>query len=193
MQPDLSAKGIPIMKPIFAAAVFGLCAGYALSASATTIGTETRLVYKPIPEATVVDFRVFDGNRDNILSMEEVGEKLFYTFDKDGNQLVDNIEFTRPMVLTFAPMERITMQYVDFNNDGMADKTTQTQEQFMQQTGLSRFNRDGTGLAADEFIGVPFKGVDRDKSGQIDVREWKEVYIASLRALPQNETFRYND
>lgn len=181
------------MKSAIRLSVLALCLGAAFPAAATTIATETKVLYKPVPNMNVVDFRQFDSNRDNVLTMEEVGEKLFYTFDKDGNQLIDNIEFSRPMVLTFAPMERVTTQFVDYNGDGLADKTATSQERFMQQTGLSRFNPDGTGLAADEFIGVAFKKADRDGSGQIDVREWQQVYIASLRQLPQNESFRYND
>lgn len=181
------------MRPMIRLSLLALCFSAAIPAQAATIATETKVLYAPVPDKTVVDFRQFDANRDNQLTMEEVGEKLFYSFDKNGNQLIDNIEFTRPMVMTFAPMERVTTQFVDYNNDGLADKTATSQERFMQQTGLSRFNPDGTGLAADEFIGVAFKKADRDGSGQIDVKEWQQVYIASLRQLPQNESFRYND
>lgn len=181
------------MRTALRLSILALCLGAALPASATTIATETKTLYAPVPNMNVVDFRQFDANQDNVLTREEVGEKLFYTFDKDGNQLIDNIEFKRPMVLTFAPMQRVTTQFVDYNSDGIADRTSSNQERFMQQTGLSRFNPDGTGLAADEFIGIPFKKADRDGSGRIDVKEWKEVYIASLRQLPQNESFRYND
>jgi len=164
------------------------------AALATSVVTETRVEHRPYSDADVVDFTVFDINNDHTLTMQEIGEKLFYTFDKDGNQLIDNIEFDKPMVMTFAPMERQTFQFIDYNNDGVTDVTQATSERFLQQTGLSRFSGAGDGgLSAADFIDKPMKRVDRDLSGQIDIREWKEAYFASLRPLPQNDTFRYNE
>lgn len=168
-------------------------AALAGGAQAATVVTQTRIDHRPIPGPTVVDFRTYDINRDGFLSMQEVGENLFYVFDRDGNQLIDNIEFDHPMVLTFAPMEKQTIQFIDFNSDGIADRTTTTREMFIQQTGLSRFDRGDGGLSAADFINKPMKKVDRDLSGQIDIKEWKEAYYASLRPLPQNDTFRYNE
>jgi hypothetical protein len=65
------------------------------SVQAETI-TETTVV-KPVdqPHLNKVDFSAFDLNHDGILSMPEVGEKLFYIFDLDGNEVIDNIEFTK--------------------------------------------------------------------------------------------------
>lgn len=165
----------------------------AAPALAATVVTETHMVHKPVPGPVVIDFRIFDTNQDNTLTMLEVGEKLFYTFDKDGNQLIDNIEWDRPMVLTFAPMEQRTFQFIDYNSDGITDRTTTTQQVFLQQTGLSRFDDRADGLSAKDFLETPFKKADRDWSGQIDIREWKEAYFAVLKPLPQNDTFRYND
>jgi hypothetical protein len=173
-----------------AAALIALCAS---GAQAASVVTETRVTPTPVPGPTVVDYRQFDTNGDGILSADEVGEKLFYTFDKDGNQLIDNIEFTTPMVMTFAPMEKQTVQYIDYNADGIADQTSVTREAFLQRTGLSRFDNNGTGLSAAKFINLPIKAVDRDGSGQIDIREWKEAYFAAVRPMPVNDTFRYND
>ncbi len=181
-----------IMKKILLAGMALAVMGGAVQAASTVV-TETRLTPNPKPNANIVDFRIFDTNGDGVLSAQEVGEKLFYTFDKDGNQLIDNIEFERPMVLTFAPMTRETIQYIDYNGDGRADKTTVSQEAFMQRTGLSQFSMDPAGLSAAGFIHQPMKQVDRDLSGQIDIREWKEAYFAELRPLPQNDSFRYND
>lgn len=175
---------------IAGAAVLALTSG---AAHAATVVTETHVLHKPVPGPTVIDFRTFDTNRDGILTREEVGVKLFYTFDQDGNELIDNIEFERPMVMTFAPMERRTIQFVDYNSDGLADRTFTTQDVFLQQTGLSRFDPSGGGLSADKFIDTPFKKVDRDGSAQIDIREWHEAYNESLKPLPQNDTFRYNE
>lgn len=166
---------------------------YAGNVDAATVYTKTALVPKPIAGSTMVDYRQFDSNEDGVLSMQEVGEKLFYSFDRDGNQLIDNREFDRPMVMTFAPMSKETIQYVDFNSDGISDQTTTTQQDFMQRTGLSRFDEKGEGLSASGFIEMPIKKVDRDGSGQIDIMEWKQAYFAARTPLPQNDTFRYND
>lgn len=166
----------------------------AASAGTATVVTETHIKHNPVPGKDVVDYRVFDANNDGMLTMTEVGEKLFYTFDADGNQLIDNIEWDKPMVMTFAPMEKQTIRSVDFNGDGIADQTTMTNEVFLQQTGLSRFDQHGQGLSAKAFLNdAPYKRTDRDLSGQIDIKEWKEAYISSLRPLPQNDTFRYNE
>jgi len=169
-----------------------LSAGAAQAAS-TTVITETHVTPKPYAGPDIVDYSVFDTNGDGIMTMPEVGEKLFYVFDTDGNQLIDNIEWSKPMVITFAPMEKKTVQYVDYNGDGQADATTVSSQMFLQQTGLSRFDQNGNGLSAKDFLGKAFKKADRDWSGQIDIKEWKEAYMASLRPLPQNDTFRYND
>lgn len=160
---------------------------------AATVVTETRLVHAPVTGPMVVDFRQFDGNHDALLSRLEVGEYLFYVFDKDGNELIDDQEFGRPMVLTFAPMKQETVQFIDDNSDGITDRSVVSERAFMQKTGLSQFDPSGQGLSASEFIKTPFKRIDRDLSGQIDVREWKEAYNALLKPLPQNDTFRYND
>ncbi len=165
---------------------------YAGNVDAASVMTQTSLTPRPIPGAIIVDYRQFDTNHDGMLSRIEVGEKLFYTFDRDGNELIDNREFTTPMVMTMAPMAKETVQYVDFNNDGYSDQTTITHENFMQASGLARFDSQGGGLAASEFIAMPMKTVDRDGSGQIDILEWKQAYAAAKRPLPHNETFRYN-
>jgi len=175
---------------ILTAAVLALATGAAQAASSTVV-TETRLVHKPVAGANVVDFRQFDADADGRLTRDEVGVKLFESFDKNNNHLIDNIEFDTPMVMTFAPMERQTIQFV--YHDGNMTQQTATQDVFMQQTGLSRFDPTGMGLSASKFIEQPIKQVDRDGSGQIDIREWQEAYNASLKPLPVNDTFRYND
>jgi len=177
---------------LLAASAF-LTMGTAAQAASGTVVTETRIMPKPYAGADIVDYRIFDINHDGIMTREEVGEKLFYTFDTDGNQLIDNIEWSKPMVITFAPTEQQTIRYVDYNSDGVADTTSVTSQYFLQQTGLSRFDQYGHGLSAERFMDKGFKRIDRDLSGQIDIKEWKESYIASLRPLPQNDTFRYND
>jgi len=178
------------MKKLLLTTALVLSAG---AAQAATVITETHVTPRPYIGPNIVDFRVFDVNSDGVMTMSEVGERLFYTFDADGNQLIDNIEWDKPMVFTFAPMEKQTFQYVDYNGDGLSDATTVTSQRFLQETGLSRFDQHGNGLSASEFLDKPFKKADRDWSGQIDIKEWKEAYIASLRPLPQNDTFRYND
>ena len=166
---------------------------YAGNVHAATVVIETSLTPRPIPGPTIVDYRQFDTNHDGILSMDEVGEKLFYTFDRDGNQMIDNREFNKAMVMTFAPMTKETVQYVDFNGDGVADATTTTQQNFMQRTGLSKFDRNGRGLSAAEFINMPMNKVDRDGNHLIDIKEWKQAYFAAQKPLPVNDTFRYNN
>jgi len=170
-----------------------LALGIGAAHAQTTVVTETRLTPRPYADANIVDYRMFDINGDGTLTREEVGQKLFYVFDTDGNQLIDNIEWSKPMVITFAPMEKQVIHYVDYNGDGLTDQTTVTRQMFLERTGLSRFDKTGNGLSARDFLNEAFKKADRDWSGQIDIKEWQQAYDASLRPLPQNDTFRYND
>src|SRR5690606_33257010 len=73
-----------------------------------TITTKTIVSQQDIPNVQKTNFSAFDLNGDNILSMSEVGQKLFYVFDTDGNEVLDNIEFNNKKIMTIIPMEKMT-------------------------------------------------------------------------------------
>ncbi len=154
------------------------------SAVTTNVVTEAGAV--PVGTRTI-HFEDFDTNGDHILSTREIGDVLFKLYDTDGNQVIDNNEFERPAVLTIAPVAKTTTVSYDFDNDGMADKQVVTQEQFMERTQLSRFDKNGNGLSPREFTGKAFNQVDVDKSKAIEMKEWQGVYISSIDAKNRAE------
>ena len=78
------------------------------TAQADTEKTTTVVKTRNIDNAEQIKFSVFDVNGDGLYSREEVGEKLFYVFDKDGNEVIDNIEWDQESMYTIIPMEKET-------------------------------------------------------------------------------------
>ncbi len=178
-------------KYLLATAACALLLG-APSVQAETITTKTVVHQQPLPEnAQKINFSAFDLNQDGILSMQEVGEKLFYVFDTDGNEVIDNIEFDHKQVMTIIPMEKDTYKYVDWDNDGQPESTTITYETFIDQSMLMAFDKEMDGLSPADFIEMTFLELDDDKSKAIELEEWKEEYHAKIK--PANaEQERYN-
>lgn len=144
-----------------------------------TMTTKSVVNQKPIDGHVQVDFNSLDLNKNGILSMAEVGERLFYIFDADGNEVIDNIEFGQNRVITIAPMEKHTLKMVDFESDGNVELSTYTYETFSRTSGLTRFDEDRDGLSAAEFIDTSLLKLDTDDSKTIELDEWKKHYIAS--------------
>ena len=144
------------------------------SASAEIVTTKTMVHQKELPNMKKTDFLDFDLNKDSVLSMKEVGEKLFYIFDTDGNEVIDNIEFNHKQIMTIIPMEKDTFTYVDWDSDGDTDVSSYTYEMFFKKSGLMRFDKNMDGLSASEFIAHRMLALDDDNS---------KVYEESTRAL----------
>lgn len=158
-----------------------------IAAQAQTVKQEVKVVQKPIPGANKVNFTDFDTNGDGILSMNEVGDRLFKSFDRDGNGTLDSHEWETPSVITVVPVEKQTTLKVDLDGDGVVDSATVSHEEFMKRTGLSRFDKDGTGLSPRKFIGKSFKEADlsgasgtysQNSNGFVDKKEFQSVYRA---------------
>ena len=152
--------------------------------------TEVKTVTTPLPS----DLLIYDTNGNGILEADEVGERLFFQFDRDGNQVLDNLEFNRSLNLTFAPVEktRTVTVAIDYNNNSIIDSQDVSREIVMQRTGLERFSRNGeAGITPREFIGKSFLQLDIDKSGTIDIDEWKRAYMERQAPLSA-ENMIYN-
>lgn len=147
------------------------------AALAETVTTRTVVQPQPLPGLTPVDFTVFDVNRDGRFSMPEVGERLFSSFDKDGNGHIDLNEWSHKAVMTITPMAQETFKYVDTDNDGRVEETTYTYQTFYAESGLSRFDQNKNGLTPQEFLGVGYRKTDRDDDNLISLEEWKEAYL----------------
>lgn len=169
--------------------VLALFAGPALAQTVTTTTVVKQTELPPQIEKT--DFMAFDLNKDNILSMQEVGKKLFYIFDTDGNEVIDNIEFDQKRVLTIIPMEKQVLTYVDLDNDGRTDEATITHETFIQKSGLIVFDEDLDGLSAADFIKLSFLQLDDNNSKVVELDEWEKAYTA-MTHYPNAEQDRYN-
>src|SRR5690606_33573361 len=108
-----------------------------------------------IPGANKVYFTDFDFNRDGVLTRNEVGDRLFRSFDRDGNMEIDNLEWSNKNVITVVPVEKETLRLADFDGDGRSEIAEYTTESFMHSTGLSRFDDTNDGLSPREFLGGP--------------------------------------
>jgi hypothetical protein len=165
------------------------------TAPVTTTRSETHWVTeeKPVimPGAIVYNVIDFDLNSDRLLSLNEVGEKLFKMYDTDGNNVIDNIEFERRAVLTVVPVEKNTTITYDFNGDGLADQVATTSQVFLQGTQLARFDRNGDGLSPREFSGRSFLEADINNDKAVDLSEWRGVYVTSID-IKNKEDARFN-
>lgn len=160
-------------------------------AYAATVVTDTIIQQKEIPDTIKVNFIEFDANKDGSLSRREVGEKLFYIFDTDGNEVIDNIEYTRPQVITLIPMEKQIITSIDFNDDSIPDDSSLNQEEFMQQSLLYKFDQNKDGLSARDFLAQVFWQLDDDNDRTVDIKEFEAAYIESTSPGAANPN-RYN-
>lgn len=159
---------------------------------AETTVTQTVVSTKDDVPVNQIDFKSFDVNGDGKYSMEEVGEKLFFIFDTDGNEVIDNMEWNNKNMYTITPMEKETFHYVDTDGDGSAEIATYSYDTFYQESGLIRFDEDKDGLSASEFIQVGYEELDDNEDKMIDLEEWKEAYMATLKP-EEAEQERYTD
>lgn len=150
------------------------------AAAQSVVETTTIENKPPVSENTqMVDLKSYDLNGDGLLTKDEVGEMLFRAFDLDGNHMIDNIEFNKKTFMTFAPMEKTTVLSIDYNDDGVADVEKVTHDTILQETGLSRFDDDGTGLSPRKFIDKGFEELDTNQDKMISLEEWKRAYSDS--------------
>ena len=110
---------------------------------ADTTVTNTTVSQVNLPHTQKVDFSAFDLNHDGVLSTAEVGEKLFYLFDQDGNHVIDNLEYKYHSVLTIIPMKQTTLSY-HIDEAGNVDDKSVTQSDFEQRSGLAVVLRENS-------------------------------------------------
>lgn len=151
-----------------------------------------KVAVSPEVNINAIPFMDFDLNKDGILSRDEVGEKLFRLFDRDGNEVIDNREMKMVGVMTFIPMEKETVRIVDYNAPGIDDDVTVTHQNFLEQSNLIKFDQDKDGLTPLDFIGKPFNQINIKKDSVIDLEEWKRAYASLVRPLHE-EQFFYNN
>lgn len=175
---------------VFAASALAVMSAAPL-AQAETVTTQTYVKPANMPHLKEVDFTVFDINRDGIFTMAEVGERLFQSFDKDSNGYIDNMEWDHKAVMTITPMKKETFKYVDYDDDGLVERSTYTYETFYTASGLTRFDANANGLSAKEFIDTGYRKLDSDDDNLISLHEWKEAYLDERRT--QDEPENYNN
>lgn len=160
------------------------------AAQAETVTTQTYIQAQDVANVNKVNFSVFDTNKDGIYSMQEVGARLFESFDRDNNGLIDNIEWDQKTVMTITPMEQEEFTFVDYDNDGVTDKSVYTYQTFYQASGLIGFDDNQDGLSASEFIDTPLLELDKDGDKLLSLKEWEEAYKQSR--LKHNDPQSYN-
>ena len=147
-------------------------------------------VTKTAPAPTSI--MMYDLNGDGMLSAAEIGNKLFYQFDRDGNESIDNIEWNKPLKVDFAPVEKVTVTKIDIDGDGVDEQEAVNVDVFLESTGLERFDTDGNGISPREFTGKSVLEMDTDKSGLIEMKEWQKAYV-QMRAPKAANNEIYND
>ena len=156
-----------------------------------TVTTREYVTPRMVEGVGALNFRDLDLNGDGILSRREVGQKLFYVFDTDGNGVLDNIEFGRSSIMTFIPLERTQLTMIDLDDDGRADLTQVSTQEFMDRSMLARFDRDGRGVSPESFLNKSLYEVYTDDSGVVEFKEWREVYKNSRSPMSARQ-YRYN-
>lgn len=142
--------------------------------------------------ANTINFDDFDLDGDGILTRDEVGERLFKVFDRDGNQVIDNAEMKKPSLIIFTPMEKKEIEIIDYHTDAKPTKKTVSYEDFVKTSKLSRFDKDKDGLSPLDFLEMPFNRVNVKDDAVIDLYEWKRAYAESVKPLYM-EDFHYNN
>lgn len=173
------------------AAVAGFIMLSTVAAQAETKTKDTYVVQRELPGTQKVNFAEFDVNHDGILSRSEIGTKLFYIFDTDGNEVIDNFEYQRPMILSIIPMEKQEIKTIDFDDDGIADAASYNKEEFFERSMLARFDKENTGVSAESFLNRVYWQLDDNKDKTVDIKEWREAYIKSVTPSAANPN-RYN-
>jgi hypothetical protein len=170
--------------------IIALCL-IATPAMAEKIVTKTYTQAQKLENVNQINFSVFDTNKDGIYSMHEVGDRLFESFDRNSDKLIDNTEWNDKVVMTIIPMEQETFKFIDYDDDGWSEKSTYTYSTFYQASGLSRFDKNADGLSAKEFIGYSMQRLDDNDDNLIDLDEWNDAYKYSRPKQDQPEN--YND
>lgn len=134
----------------------------------------------------------FDQNNDMNLTLNEIGTGLFYIYDVDGNEVIDNIEYDKYAVATQTPVEIEQYKFVDPDGDGISETQTYEYDRFMKYSRLSLFDQEKDGLTAADFLDTSFYNVDDDDNGVISMAEWKEEYLPQTKQRHE-ESERYQD
>ncbi len=159
------------------------------SAQAETVTTKTYVQPQELPNVNEVNFRAFDVNNDGSYSMSEVGERLFESFDRDHNGLIDNREWDQRAVMTITPVEKETFKYIDYDDDGLTDSASYTYQTFYQASGLIKFDDNLDGLSARDFVKADIQALDENEDNMIDMKEWKQAYLTSRPEHEKQESY----
>jgi hypothetical protein len=161
------------------------------TAAAETITTTTKTYVQPqeVENVRPIDFTVFDVNNDGVYTMAEVGERLFESFDRNNDDLIDNLEWDEKTVLTITPMEKETYKFVDVYSDGMVEESVYTYQTFYQASGLAEFDKNNDGLSAEEFVDAQIQEMDDNEDNLINLDEWQDAYMASRPEHNQPENY----
>ena len=151
------------------------------SAIAGTVSETTIVSSTPMPNVERINFMTFDMNKDNRLSMREVGDVLFDAFDGDKNGKLDSLEFDRNTVITVIPKESVTYTFYDYDNDGHAEASKITQTDFLERSKLMRFDTQQDGLSARDFIGRSHKELDVSRDNYVTKEEWQREYALIVK------------
>ncbi|NCC21567.1 MAG: hypothetical protein EOM26_03795 [Alphaproteobacteria bacterium] len=156
------------------------------AANAFGAGAESERIdtLSPTENTTGAQDRELDSNGDGIVTVAEVGDELFYIFDTDGNEVIDNIEWNVDLVHTKIPVETETFTYVDTDRDGEFEVGDYRVSQYSLATALTPYDDGGDGLSPEEFVSASFLEVDDNDDKAVAIDEWRDAYLT-----PGNESY----
>lgn len=110
------------------------------------------------------------------ITRTEVGEYLFFYFDRDGNESLSRGEYSKEREITFIPYEGEGITFVDINHDGQHDGTDFTTETFLHSAMIGEYDPEADGIEADEVLDKGYLKADSDRSKYIELDEWQKIY-----------------
>lgn len=143
-----------------------------------TTGYVTHTYEVDLTKPLNAELNTFDGNNDGVYSTLDAADQLFRIYDRDKNQLIDNVEYVTaaPIVLEkqmFVPVKN-TYQFMDAAGNV---HTSTSYDSFLVETGLSQYVN--AGASPKEIFGKTINLLDKNKDGMIGVVEWRKAYLSS--------------
>jgi len=138
---------------------------------------------------TEIDIPALDLDGDGRIRREEAAEYLFYYFDRDGNETLTNGEYSADREISVLPYEASAAPFVDLDGDGKDDGAVYTTESFLAKTMTGEYDPPAEGAAAvvtaKKMTGMSFLKTDDDRSGAIEMTEWRKAWLLNAAVKPK--------
>ena len=116
---------------------------------------------------------IFDMNKDNVITVEEVSQTLFNTFDADRNRALEDFEYNNTIKINLRdfPQDDYTYEF---------DNKTYSYTQFTELTQINLFDDYNNGLKGQDLLNESFFQLDKNENGYITFEEWHDAYLNAV-------------